>query len=292
MTDPAHTALPTPALHETLDAANQAFHDMYAAARAQLKHETPVLVLLLEELVLLRAGERSTFPTAPALFHVLKSIAHVPVALFAVLCPNELPASPQAQGAQLERLRELATSTRARFEAEHERFGLGTQQLADADLALRASLELLQEAFAATPNAARVERFATELGPVLLRLTHVATRLQLETLHTSTERALQLLTDAERAALQVVVTGDHQARNMSLGMQYFRLRLREADGAEERVAYAEGVSDEHGALELVGTRRLDHSIARAFFGDRKRLQRDVLGDSAATLLHAQTFDPI
>jgi hypothetical protein len=35
---------------------------------------------------------------------------------------------------------------------------------------------------------------------------------------------------------------------------------------------------------LVGTRRLDRAIASAFFGDPKRLQRDVLGDAAKSAL--------
>jgi hypothetical protein len=68
--------------------------------------------------------------------------------------------------------------------------------------------------------------------------------------------------------------------------------LREPEHSEERVAYAEGVSDEHEAFELVGTRRLDHAVAAAFFGDRKRLQRDLLGDSAAELLRELPFEPI
>ena len=81
-----------------------------------------------------------------------------------------------------------------------------------------------------------------------------------------------------------MVTGDHQARTRSLGMQYFCRRLDEPADSEHRVTYAEGVSDEQSALALVGTRRLDRAVARAFFGDPQRLQRDILGDAAHALL--------
>jgi hypothetical protein len=37
---------------------------------------------------------------------------------------------------------------------------------------------------------------------------------------------------------------------------------------------------------------LDRAVASAFFGDPKRLQRDVLGDSAAELLGMMQLDEI
>ena len=80
------------------------------------------------------------------------------------------------------------------------------------------------------------------------------------------------------------MTGDHQARNRSLGMQYFQRRFGEEPGEEERVAYGEGVEDADEAHALVGTRRLDNAVAAAFFGDPKRLQRDVLGNAVHALL--------
>jgi hypothetical protein len=75
-------------------------------------------------------------------------------------------------------------------------------------------------------------------------------------------------------------------------MQYFRRRLREPEGAEERVTYGEAVTDPDEALALVGRRRLDRAIALAFFGDAKRLQRDVLGDAVHEQLATLELAPI
>ena len=66
----------------------------------------------------------------------------------------------------------------------------------------------------------------------------------------------------------------------------------EQNGSDEHVTYGENVSTEQEALALVGTRRLDKYIARAFFGDEKRLQRDVLGDAATRCLDRMDLPPI
>jgi len=95
---------------------------------------------------------------------------------------------------------------------------------------------------------------------------------------------LATLAPAARQALEVIVTGDHQARARSLALQYFQKRFGEPPGVEARVTYAEAVGDEAGALKLAATRTLDRAIAAAFFGDPHRLQRDILGDAAQTLL--------
>ena len=52
------------------------------------------------------------------------------------------------------------------------------------------------------------------------------------------------------------------------------------------------MSDEASALALIGTRRLDRTVARAFFGDARRLQRDLLGDAAHELLAEASLAPI
>jgi hypothetical protein len=143
------------------------------------------------------------------------------------------------------------------------------------------------------PNASLeeldLEAFARGLGPDLLRLTDHATRLQLASLHAQVETLLADFSSEELCELQVVVAGAHQARDRSLGMQYFRKRLNEPAREENRVAYAENAADEKAALTLVGIRKLDGAIASAFFGDPKRLQRDVLGDSVAKRLATMIF---
>jgi hypothetical protein len=125
-----------------------------------------------------------------------------------------------------------------------------------------------------------------------LVLTDHATRYQLAALHQVVESLLGELTYEEKRTLRVVVVGVHQPRARSLVMQYFQQRLREPEGAEERLAYAEGATTEDEALALVGTQRVDRAIATAFFGEAKRLQRDVLGDATKKRLAEMDLPPL
>jgi len=238
-----------------LDDVNDTFHAAYDAAREKAEDAGPILIVLSDELVRYRAGARRAFAIGPKRFHEVKSVAHAPVAIYAHAIDR---------AALRDRLRATddPDETVAAVVA-------GTLAFLDDDLAGR------------SPS---LERFAQAMGPALLRLTELATKLQLEALAASTDAALADLTAEENAALRVVVTGDHQARARSLAMQYFRKRLAEPAGVEHRVLYGEAVATEDEARALVGKNRLDRRIARAFFGDETRLQRDILGDAAAAEL--------
>jgi hypothetical protein len=272
---------PWPQLGSPLDDVNAAFHQAYDGARSSAEERAPVLVLLGDVLVVDCAGRRTEHPFTPPVHHALKSGAHAPGALFALLYglgerPLEAPA------------RERLVRLRAHVEASLGTLG-GDVPEASAAGPLRAILEATRAEADRVLSAGRTSRealaaFARTTGPALLRLVDEATRVQLDALHAQVEEVLAEMTPEERAGLQVVVAGAHQARERSLAMQYFHKRLGEPEGLEERVTYAENVADADQAVALVGARRFDRALAQAFFGDPRRLQRDVLGDAAAAHL--------
>lgn len=266
-----------------LDGVNAEFHGAYEAGRGIAVDAAPVLILLGDLLVLRRGDERRAVAVTPRVYHAIKSVCHAPVALFAALWPVGDGSLDAAVADALQRLRDHVRATTVGDDITDARAADAARSV------LAATLALLDRALADARLArAELVAFARGCGPALLRLTDHATAIQLHALHAAFEPIFAAMSPAEREALQVVVAGAHQARERSLAMQYFRKRLREADGAEDRVAYAENATDEDAALALVGTRRLDRAIAGAFFDDEKRLQRDVLGDAAAALLSAWT----
>lgn len=279
-------AVPPPRaqLGGALDAVNDGFHDEYARARAVAHREAPVFILLADSLVVLRGDERTAYDFSPRAFHVLKSLAHVPIAIYASL-ESAAHAGTTDTLRRLAALRVQIVESQAALASET---GLPPPARADCNALLDASLAYLDRG---APTGQR-EAFAAALREPLLRLLRAATALQLEALHAHVQAALAPLSADERAALHVVVTGDHQARVRSIGMQYFRKLLGEPDDHERRVTYAEGVADEQSALALVGTRRLDRALAKAFFGEERRLQRDLLGDAAQDLLQSFALDVI
>lgn len=286
----ARTSAPErPRIGGALDEIDDEFHAAYERARADVAQDDPVFVVLANELVLFHCGLRRAWSFSPRAYHVIKQVSHTPLAIFASLEPGR--AQEPAEHA-LGRRRALEDwIDDASRELARERDALGAQTSRDLETVLATSQRLLRSAHdKLTPDDAA--RLARELGPVLLRLIDRATELQLRALDVSVEAALTQLTHEQIARLQVVVTGNHQARVRSLPMQYFRARMREPEGVERHVTYAESVSSEQDALALVGTRKLDRAIAQAFFGDPARMQRDLLGDSAHARLAASNVRPI
>lgn len=247
----------------TNDAVNETFHEAYAAARDARERDAPVLVLLGDELVAHWKGRRAHV-VRPRSFHAIKAISHAPVALYALL-----RAGRDAAG-----LRDCLAS-------------------ADLDeVPAGAPRDDCAETLRLTRVAMDGGELPRALGPLLYRLTVHATEIHLDALDHAVNGELARLDARERSRLQVVVTGDHQARRRSLGMQYFAKRLPQGDPAGERVLYAEGVTDEKAALDLVALQRLDREVAEVFFGDPSRLQSDVLGEAAAEVLGRSPLAPI
>ena len=266
---------------QPLDAVNKAFHQNSDAARSGAERQGPVLVVIAGSLVLHRNCDRHRVERAftSRIYDVIKSAAHAPVALYAALQRGD------ASSTRL--LRSLETSLAASLESLD-------QEVQDVEVAgnMREVLERTLKFLAGELDEAALDAFARQVGPLMLVLTDHATRYQLAALHHVAESLLGGLTSAEKRTLRVVVVGVHQVRARSLAMQYFQRRLREPEGAEERVTYAEGATTEEEALALVGTQRLDRAIATAFFGEAKRLQRDVLGDATKRLLAGMDLPPL
>ncbi|MDB4946067.1 MAG: hypothetical protein JWP97_5601 [Labilithrix sp.] len=261
-----------------LDVLNRAFHAQYDAARVP-QEAPPVLAVVGDELVVFHRGGRRAHTFVPHASHVLKSAAHAPVALFLTLLRLGTRSLAEAR-AKLEPLRARVAEARARAGDE----GLEPEALADVERVLDVTGRFAERALSSLPDREEQETYAREVGPTLLALTSHATKLQLASLDRIVDEVLATFTSDERRRLQVVVTGDHQARARNLAMQYFGKRLREPEGEPERVTYAEAVSTAEEAFALVGTRQLDAVVATAFFGDAKRLQQDVLGDAVAAQL--------
>ena len=275
---PAPPALPS--VGAPLDGLNRDFHAAYDGAREDAALDAPVLMVLADTLLLFRRKERQALSFTPPAFHVLKSVAHGPVALFAALHRlGEAGLRP----VELQRMRSLAQSIEASLAALPSRVR-GSEGRENLQQILERSQAFVASLLAGGRVAsAALAVFSRDVGPLLLRATEDATRLQLDALNAQVTSLLGAMTPAERAHFQVVVTGDHQARIRSLAMQYFGKLLGEGPAAF-RLTYAEGVVDEAEALALVGTRRLDRAVAEAFFGDGHKLQRDVLGDAAQAQL--------
>lgn len=113
-------------------------------------------------------------------------------------------------------------------------------------------------------------------------------RLELEDLHQAIHPWWTALSEPERQRCAMAVVTPHQPRVGRLSLLYLeRLTGRKTGvGAslDDGLIVLEGPYDEHTALLAVGRHYLDQEIGELFFGDRFRMQRDVMADAAGAIL--------
>src|SRR5262249_10581028 len=121
--------------------------------------------------------------------------------------------------------------------------------------------------------------FVSSMRPLVMENVREAAERQLDGLHAVVQKWTKQYGDEFLKTAHVVVMGSKSARRDNLAMQYFA-RVLTVEFEDSRLIYAESARDEQKAVELVGTRLLDDKLSKLFFGDKERLQRDLLADAA------------
>ncbi len=277
-----------PAADDAFASLNKAFRAAYAANRAELLARTrPVILAEGDKLVLLRQGSRAEVAVNPPLYHALKTVVHVPLAVFVMLAPGADHPLSNERLAEVERYRLLVEAARQ----ELPRQGFSAAQLERQEKILRESLGFLGRV-AASRRVSRddLNRFTTGLEPLVLANVDAAARAQIDGINRQVSAWRQEMSAREWGELHVIVTGSHMPRRDNLAAQYFA-KLLGVPGECDRLIYAEALFDEKRALDLLGTVLLDTDIGAAFFHDAQRMHRDLLGDAARAYLETLSFAP-
>src|SRR4029077_1866303 len=128
-------------------------------------------------------------------------------------------------------------------------------------------------------SAEELRTFTREMGKQITPLVDEIARLQIDTLDAAVQALRKELSDEEWQRLKVVVMGSAMPRQQQIVVQYFAKLLGEP-GEGPRIIYAGGLWTEGPALDLLGKHLLDGAIGRDFFGDDRRMMRDLLADAA------------
>jgi hypothetical protein len=263
-----------------LSALNNAFRGAYADAKSRvLASSSPTLIVNGETFTLLRGGKRVEANVEVAMYDAVKTIAHIPLAIYVVLTPGD-GAVDDARLKTLAGLRALIPPAVSSLDA------LG---FSAATLARQAQIVAASEAFLDDVAVRhRFERsallaFTREMAPLVMENVAEATRAQLDATHNQVSAWRHELSAQEWSQLHILIIGAHMPREDQVVTQYF-LRLLNEPREGRRVVYAESLWEEPKALDLLGTHLLDGSIGEAFFGESLRLHRDLLSDAASQYL--------
>ena len=241
---------------------NRAARAAYAEARERaLANAGPVLIVGPERITLLHAGTHSEFELRPAQYQDLKAVAHFALGLHAL----HFHAAPDP--ARVAELRAMAVRG---LDA------LGGRGLTAAQIERQREIVRL----ALAPDGA--QGWERAVAPLLLANALDTARAEIADLDAAVGGVRRALGPGEFARLHVIVVGAHMARQGEIAMQYFEKLLGEREGL--RLVFAEGLWDEPSELQLLATHLLDASVGQGFFGDARRLHRDLLADAAAQVL--------
>jgi hypothetical protein len=125
-------------------------------------------------------------------------------------------------------------------------------------------------------------------GPVVLSNAAEAARAQIDAYHAQGSAWRRQMPEEQWAKLHVVILGPQMPRRHNVAVQYFA-KLMGLPGESRRLVYAEELGGEEQALKLLATHRIDSELSEAFFGDRERMEIDLLGNAAAVYLDGFDF---
>jgi len=231
-----------------------------------------------DKVVFLRDGHREEAEIHPNAYGDLKTLAHIPLGLEALLGDVD-GTLDEARLASLRNFRGHINAAMREFSSRY-----GSASVDRQKQIVTASTTLIDGALERrTLNHATYLQFARGVGPLLLANANEAGRVEIDAIHKQVSIWRSTMSPAEWARLRVVVIGSHMARDRALEMQYFQ-RLLDEPGEGRRIVFAEGLWEESKALDLDATHILDAEVGESFFGDPARMHRDLLSDAAASYL--------
>ena len=282
---------------ETLDAANQAFHDSYnhIVRKAQDRLGTPGHPVLLTKgdlAVLFFNNQRYEAKIVPEMYHHMKSVSHLPFGTYVTLAANRPGRLTDETVAALKnqmRLAELLTQFAERLMANPTILAYYADRAAVTFNLLRITVDyiagLLQSRHL---DESALNAFAKQITPLFMDHVDIAAALELDTLHAQVSAWRELMGEREWEKLHVLLLSGHQARYREVSAQYFHRVLGEPEtvGAqfESRIVHAESIWDEQAALKLLARHLVDSTASLAFFDSSRRLQEDLMSDAASTYL--------
>ena len=278
--------LPPP--NEPFAAINISFHEVYTRlveqVLAQLGDRVPVIVLIGDDAALLCDGKEQRAQVIPARYHELKAIGHLAFGVQLTLMAN-------GSG----HLTELTASELHKKRAQIREAQVATNSASSTPTLtiVKAPLELLCRARTLVDRVLeegvvdfdRLHEHIRALASHALDTAQLAVCIELEQLHKLLERWRKQLGETRWHGLNAVICGAHQPRYREATCQYFGRLLHQPEGSgaerEDRLVYAEGLCDVDSALDLLARHIVDQRASNLLFGDRRRLQEDLLADAAS-----------
>ena len=277
-----------PPLNEPFAAINLGFHKTYTRlveqVLAQLGESVPVILVIGDDATLLCDGGEEREQFIPARYHELKALAHLAFGVQLTLMAN---GSGRLTELTAEELHQKRAQIREAQAATNTACSTSTAIIAPqgpAELLCRARTLIDRVLSEGVVDFDQLQENIRGLASHALETAQQAVCIELEQLHGLLARWRNNLDERRWAGLYVVICGAHQPRYREATCQYFGQLLHQTQGygaeREDRLVYGEGLCDVNTALDLLARHIVDQRASNLLFGDRRRLQEDLLADAA------------
>ena len=277
-----------PPQSEPFASINVGFHVTYTRlveqVLAKLGESVPVIVLMGDDARLLFDGKEQHEQVIPSRYHELKALAHLAFGVQLTLMAN---GSGHVTELTANELHEKRVQIREAQFAANSAFSTSTGTIAPkaaAELLCHARMLVDRVIEEGVVDFERLHENIRALASDALETAQLAVCIELEQLHALLTRWRNDLGETRWAGLYVVICGAHQPRYREATCQYFGQLLHQPEGygaeREDRLVYGEGLCDVNAALDLLARHIVDQRASNLLFGDRRRLQGDLLADAA------------
>jgi len=267
---------------------NIGFHETYTRlveqVLAQLGESVPVVVLIGDDATLLCDGGEQREEVIPARYHELKALAHLAFGVQLTLMANGSGHLTELTANELHEKRAQIRDAQAAANSTSSTPTVTIPPKAPAELLCRARTLVDRVLSEGVVDFERLHEHVRALASHALETAQLAVCIELEQLHALLGRWRNDLGEGRWAGLYVVICGAHQPRYREAACQYFGRLLHQPEGygaeREDRLVYGEGLCDVNAALDLLARHIVDQRASNLLFGDRRRLQEDLLADAA------------
>jgi len=279
-----------PPQNEPFAAINFSFHETYTRLveqiLAQLGDSVPVIVLIGDDATLLCDGGERREQVIPARYHELKALGHLAFGVPLTLMANGSGQLTDVTAKELHEKRAQIQKMQAIINGSPAGSSCSGTTQAPAELLCRPRTLVDRVLAEGVIDFDRLQKDIRALAPHALETAQLAVCIELEQLHALLTRWRNDLGEKRWAGMYVVICGAHQPRYREAACQYFGRLLHEPESSagerEDRLVYAEGLCDINAALDLLARHIVDQRASNLLFGDRRRLQEDLLADAANT----------
>ena len=279
-----------PPLNEPFAAINASFHDTYTRlveqVLAQLGDSVPVIVLIGDDATLLCDNGQQLEQVIPPHYHELKALGHLAFGVQLTLMANGSGSLTELTTNELHEKRAQIQEAQTIINTSQACASSSTKMKAPAELLCRARALVDRVLEEGAVDFERLREHIRALASHVFETAQLAVCIELEQLHALLGKWRIDLGEERWAGLYAVICGAHQPRYREATCQYFGRLLHQPEGygteREDRLVYAEGFCDVNAALDLLARHIVDQRASNLLFGDRRRLQEDLLADVAST----------